>query len=264
MVHPTSRFVVVLTLALGIAAAGILIVSNHVLADQSAQTSVRIGLVGNPSALDATAARLAFREQLKSLGYVEGRNLYLEERWANGDTARLPELIVDLVQRKVDVLVATSTHAARAAKQATSTVPVVMVFVADPVGTGLVANLAHPEGNLTGLSLMTIDLSAKRVQILKDAIPRIARVAVLWNPDHPLHPKVVEALKLNAPSLSIELTFVDVRTPEQLVPAFSTMRRAHVQALYVIEDPVFFVHRAKIAQLASKARLVYCVVIDRT
>ena len=132
-----------------------------------------------------------------------------------------------------------STLATQAVKRATSTIPIVMAIVADPVGSGLVASLAHPGGNVTGLSLMMAELSAKRLQLLKETIPRLTRVAVLWNPDTPSHPKVVEELKAAAPSLSIELNFVGARTPEEFGPAFSAVSRAHAQALYVIDDAFF-------------------------
>ncbi len=197
----------------------------------------------------------AFREGLRNAGYAEGRDVVIEWRSANGDYARVPELVADLVQRKVEVIVVTGMVAAQAVKRATSTIPIVMAVVADPVGSGLVANLAHPGGNVTGLSTMTTDLSAKRLQLLKEAIPRVARVVVLWNPDNPYHPKAIEELKAAAPSLAIELKFVGVRTPEEIDPAFSAVSRAHAQALYVIEDALFFTHRATILKLAFKARL---------
>ena len=134
--------------------------------------------------------------------------MVIEWRTASGDYARLPELAADLVQRKVDVIVVQSTLAAQAVKRATSTIAIVMATVADPVGSGLVANLAHPGGNVTGLSTMVVDLSAKRLQLLKETLPRVARVAVLGNPATPYHSKAVEDLKAVAPSLSIELNFV--------------------------------------------------------
>ena len=196
----------------------------------------------------------AFRQGLLDAGYVEGRDVVIEWRSANGDYARLPELAADLVQ-KVEVIVVQSTPAALAVKRATSTIPIVMATVADPVGSGLVANLAHPGGNVTGLSLMTTDLSAKRLQLLKEALPRVARVAVLWNPDTPFHTKVVQDLKVAAPSLSIELNFVAARTPEEFGPAFAAVSRAHAQALYVIDDTLFVNRRAMLVKLASKARL---------
>ena len=196
-----------------------------------------------------------FRQGLLDAGYAEGRDVVIEWRSANGDYARIPELAADLVQRKVDVIVVEATLATQALKRATSTIPIVMAVVADPVGSGLVANLAHPGGNVTGLSMTITDLSAKQLQLLKETIPRLTRVAVLWNPATPYHPKVVEAFKAVAPSLSIELAFVGVRTPEQFGPAFSTVSRAHVQALYVINDAFFFNHRTTLVKLASKARL---------
>jgi putative ABC transport system substrate-binding protein len=196
-----------------------------------------------------------FRQGLRDTGYSEGRDVVIEWCFANGDYARLPALAADLVKSKVDVIVVDSTPATQAAKRATSTIPVVMGIVADPVGSGLVTSLAHPGGNVTGLSLMTPEISAKRLQFLKEAIPRLIRVAVLWNPDTPYSPKVIEELKAAAPSLSIELNFVGVRTPEEFGPAFSAVSHAHAQALYVIEDSLFFVHRTTLFKLALKARL---------
>jgi putative ABC transport system substrate-binding protein len=137
-----------------------------------------------------------------------------------------------------------------------------MVLVADPVGSGLVANLAHPGENITGLSMMAIELIAKRLQLLKETIPRLNRVAVIGNPDNPLQPKVVEDLKAAAPSLAIELNFVGVRTPEQFDPAFSALSRAHPQALYVIGDPFFLAYRTTLLKLVSKARLP-CIYAER-
>ncbi len=196
-----------------------------------------------------------FPRGLRDAGYVEGRDVVIEWRSASGDYDRLAALVADLVQRQVDVIVVENTLAARAIKRATSTIPVVMAIVADPVGSGLVASLARPGGNVTGLSMMLTELSAKRLQLLKEVLPRATRVAVLWNPTVPWHAKVIEDLKAAAPSLSIELSFASVRTAEEIGPAFSTVNRAHAQALYVIEDPLFVVHRTTVFKLASNARL---------
>jgi putative ABC transport system substrate-binding protein len=196
-----------------------------------------------------------FRQGLRDAGYSEGRDLVIEWRFTKGDYARVPELIADLVQRKVEIIVVDTTVATQAAKRATSTIPVVMTSIADPVGSGLVASLAHPGGNVTGLSLMMTDLSAKQLQLLKQTVPQATQVAVLWNPDTPYSPKMIEALKAAAPSLSIELNFVGVRTPEEIDPAFSAVSQAHAQALYVIEDPLFMTHRPTLLKLASKAKL---------
>jgi putative ABC transport system substrate-binding protein len=214
----------------------------------------RIGvlLVGfSPESKEAQA----FRQGLRDAGYAEGRDVVIEWRSASGDYDQVPRLVADLVQRKVDVIVVETTLATRALKRATSTIPIVMAIVGDPVGSDLVTNLAHPGGNVTGLSLMIAELNTKRLQLLKETIPRLTRVAVLWNPDTPSHTKMVEELKAAAPSLSMELSLVSARTPEEFGPAFSAVSRAYAQALYVIDDPFFFAHRATLLKLASKARL---------
>ena len=179
----------------------------------------------------------------------------IEWRSANGDYARLPQLAADLVERKVNVIVADITVATQAAKHATSSIPIVMAIVADPVGSGLVANLAQPGGNVTGLSIMLAELSAKRLQLLKEAIPRLTRVAAVWNPSTPWHAKAVENLKAMAPALAIELSFASVRTPEEIDPAVAAANRAHAQALFVVDGPPLFTHRTTFLKLAAKARL---------
>jgi putative ABC transport system substrate-binding protein len=196
----------------------------------------------------------AFRQGLLDGGHVEGRDVVIEWRH-EGNYERLPNLATDLVSSKVDVIVVSDTPSAQAAKRATTTVPIVMVYICGPVGSGLVASLAHPAGNVTGLTLQTPDITAKQLQLLKEAIPRLTRVAVLGNPDAPYQPNAVEDLKAVAPSLAIELSFVDVRTPEEIGPAFAHVSRAHAQALYVIDSVPLFDHRTRLLKLASKARL---------
>jgi putative tryptophan/tyrosine transport system substrate-binding protein len=164
-------------------------------------------------------------------------------------------LVADLIHSKMDVIVQDSTIGTDVTRRATSTIPIVMALVLDPIGSGLVGNLAHPVGNVTGLSMMATELYPKRLQLLKEVNPQLTRVAVFWNPDHPFHPKAVEILKAIAPSLSIELSFLGVRTPEQFGPAFSDISLAKAQALYVVEDPIFFAHRMILLKLASSARL---------
>ena len=197
----------------------------------------------------------AFRQGLRDAGYAEGRDVVIEWRSADGDYARLPVLAADLVQRKVDVIFADTTLATRAVKHATSTIPIVFALPADPVGSGLVASFSHPGGNVTGFSTMLTDLTAKQLQLLKEAIPRLTRVAVLWDPDQLWHAKAIEELKAVAPSLSIQLSFVGARTPAEFGPAFSAVSRAHAKALYVLEAPLFVAHRTTLLKLASKARL---------
>ena len=197
----------------------------------------------------------AFRQGLRDAGYVEGRDVVIEWRAANGDYTRLPQLAADLVERKVDVIVADTTQATQAAQRATSTIPIVMAIVADPVGSGVVKSLAQPGGNVTGLSIMLAELSAKRLQLLKEAMPRLTRVAVLWNPPTAYHTKAVENLKTVAPSLSIELSLVSARTPEEIGPAFGAINRTRAEALYVVDCPPFFTHRTMLLKLAAQARL---------
>jgi len=221
---------------------------------QQATSPRRIGvlLVGlSPESKEAKHFRLGLRDA----GYFEGRNVVIEWRSAKGDYNRVPELVADLIQSRVDVIVLDSTVATEASKRSTSTIPIVMALVTDPVGSGLVENLAHPGGNVTGLSVMTMELNSKRLQLLKEVTPQLTRAAVLWNPDHPSHSKVVEDLKVVARSLSIKLSPVGLRTPEQFAQAFSEVSQAQAQALYVVEDPIFFAHRVSLLQLASAARL---------
>jgi len=197
---------------------------------------------------------LALRQGMRELGYVEGRNIRIEVRTAQS-MDRLPSLAEELVQLKVDVIVVTSTLTAQAAKRTTSTIPVVMTLVADPIGSGFVTNLAHPGGNVTGLSLMTTELNVKRLELLKETMPKLARVAVLSNPNMPYVPKTIEELKAAARSMSIELSIATARTPEEFEAAFRTIRRARAQALYLIESPLFYGHRTTLAKLVVRARL---------
>lgn len=196
-----------------------------------------------------------FGRGLRDLGYVEGRDVAIEWKSAAGNYEKVSGLVADLVQHKVDVIVVESTVAAMAATRATASIPIVMAVVGDPVGSGVVANLAHPGNNVTGLSLMTTDLSAKRLQLFKEAIPKATRVAVLWDPDTPWHKKAVDELKRVAPSLSIKLRFVSAKQPSDLDPAFSSISRGHAEALYVIENSFFAIHRQRILALAFKDRL---------
>jgi ABC-type uncharacterized transport system substrate-binding protein len=197
----------------------------------------------------------AFRRGLSDAGYSEGRDMVIDWQLAGGDYAKVPQLVADLVQRKVDVLVVESTLAARAAKQATSTIPIVMSLVGDPVGSGLVTSLAHPGGNLTGLSLMTAELSVKRLELVKETVPQVKRVAILWNPDVPWHAKAVQDLEAVAPGMSIELKVMAARGPKDFGAAFSAAKRAHVQATYVLESANYWSYHAELLSAVSKARI---------
>jgi putative tryptophan/tyrosine transport system substrate-binding protein len=221
---------------------------------QQVRTPRRIGvlLVGlSPDSKELKHFRLGLRDA----GYAEGRDVLIEWRSANGDYDRVPELVADLVRSNVDVIVEDSTVGTEITKRATSTIPVVMALVLDPVATGLVKSLAYPGGNVTGLSMMATELYPKRLQLLKEINPQLTRVAVFWNPDHPFHAKAVEAIKAVAASVPVELSFAAVRGPDQFGSAFSDIMRANAQALYVVDDPIFFAHRRVLLELASEARL---------
>jgi ABC-type uncharacterized transport system substrate-binding protein len=215
----------------------------------------RVGVLLVGFSPDSKAAKY-FREGLRDAGYTEGRDVIIEWRSADGDYSRVPGLIEDLIQKGAEVIVQDSTVGTEVAKRLTSTIPIVMALVLDPVGSGLVKSLANPGGNVTGLSMMTtVDLNSKRLQLLQEIVPGLARVAVIWNPDHPLHGRAVADLKVIAPRLSIDLSLMAVRSAEQFAPAFLEIERSKAQALYVIDDPIFFAHRMTLLQLAAAARL---------
>ena len=221
---------------------------------QPAPSPRRVGVLLALLSPDSKEAQ-AFRQGLRDAGYTEHRDVTIEWRWANGDYARLPKLAAELVERKVDVIVADITVATQEAKRATSTIPIVMAVVADPVGSGLVPNLARPGGNVTGLSIMLAELSVKRLQLLKETIPTLTPVGVVWNPATPWHTKAVENLKGGARTLGVELSFVTVRAPEEIGPAVGALSRAHAQAVFVVDGPPIFTHRTTFLRLASQARL---------
>ena len=198
-----------------------------------------------------------FKQGLQELGYVEGRNIRIEFRTAQNDADRLPGLAEELVQLRVDVIVVMNAQTARAVKRATSTIPIVTALF-DPVSSGLVTDLAHPGGNVTGFTVMWQELAAKRLQVLKETVPRITRVGVLRNPvmsSAPGRAKFVEDLDSVARSLSIELKFVDAQTPVEFDAAFLALSRARAQALYLVDSPLFYVHRTTLAKLALKEKL---------
>jgi putative ABC transport system substrate-binding protein len=196
-----------------------------------------------------------FRREMHRLGYVEGGDLGIEFRTAQGRIDRLPGLAAELVRLDADVIVVGSTEAARAVKRASSTIPIVLAIVPDPVASGLVTSLARPGGNITGIASMSSDLVAKRLELLAEAIPRLRRVGVIWNPDIPAHANRVEELQRAAHALSIKLHLVGVRSSEQFGAAFAAIGQADAQALYLIEDALFFAHRATLGELALSNRL---------
>jgi putative ABC transport system substrate-binding protein len=197
----------------------------------------------------------AFLRGLRELGWVEGQNIAVEYRWAEGRLERLPELAAELVGLKVDAMLVGGTQAALAAKQATTTIPIVLAGIGDPVGTGLVASLARPGGNITGLSFLASELSAKQLELLKEAVPKVSRVAVLWNPTNSFHRLALRDAEAAARSLGVQLQLLEARSPNEFDSAFAVVTRKRAGALLVLADAVFLLHRTRLADLAARSRL---------
>jgi putative tryptophan/tyrosine transport system substrate-binding protein len=197
----------------------------------------------------------AFLEGMRALGYVEGQHLVLEVRGAEGQYERLPTLAAELVHLQVEVIVTYGTPPSVAAKHATTTIPIVITNVGDPVGSGLVASLARPGGNVTGVSSLSPDLVGKQLEVLKEVLPTLSRVAVLWNPANPANALNVREAEVAAQALGVQLHRVEARDPEAFDRAFAAMTRAHAGALLVIGDRVFRQHRSRLAELAAMSRL---------
>jgi len=200
----------------------------------------------------------AFRQGLRERGYVEGQNIVIEYRSAGGKLERFPALASELARLKVDLIVAVNTPAARAAKQATTVIPIVTPVMGDPIGDGLVASLARPGGNITGLTFLGPELVVKRLELLKQALPRVSRVAALWHPgayaERTTRTMLQEA-EAGARTLGVQLQLVEVRGPDELDRAFSTMTRERAEAVFVFPSSVLFNERRRIVDLAARHRL---------
>ncbi len=230
-----------------------LLAAPHAAAAQQPRVP-RIGFLSPSSAASPTLE--AFRQGLRELGYLEGQSIAIESRWAEGRYERLPDLATELVRLNVDIILATNTAATLAAKRATTTIPIVVGAAgADPVKDGLVASLARPGGNVTGLSLLARELNGKRLQLLKEAIPGLSRVAVLWNPNNVTSAPSLKDTEAAARSLALRLQPLEVRGPNELDGAFQAATMGRARALLAVPDPMFLVHRTRIADLALKTRL---------
>jgi len=197
-----------------------------------------------------------FLQGLREHGYVEGRNIVIEYRFSEDKNNRLPELAAELVRLKVELIVASGTPASFAAKEATSTIPIVMGGIAaDPVETGLVASLSRPGGNVTGMSMMTPQLSGKRLSLLKEVVPGLARVAVFWNPPNPAYGPILRELDAAAPTLGLKILRLEVRVPGDFEGAFQAATKQRPSALIMPGDPLFSNRPRMIADLALKHRL---------
>jgi putative ABC transport system substrate-binding protein len=197
----------------------------------------------------------ACRQGLRELGYVEGRNVVLEPRWADGHHDRMPALVAELVRLKVDVIVAAATPASLAAKAGSGAIPIVIVAVSDPSRIGLVESLAHPGGRITGLSLLTPELSGKRLSMLAEVARPIRRLAVLNNPDNSSHAVFLQETRSAASDLQIQIHSLNARNPGEIESAFQEAAREGAQALIVFDDPVLWSHRKQVVALAANARL---------
>jgi putative ABC transport system substrate-binding protein len=215
----------------------------------------RIGFLGNSTA--ALEANLVgpFRDGLRDLGYVEGQNILIEYRWADGKYERFPALIAELIAQKIDVIVTAGTPASLAVQKATTSLPLVMIAVGDPVGTGLIASLAHPGGNITGLTSIASDLEGKRLELLREATPKVSHVAVLWNPASPFQVVSEKELQAAAQVMRIKVLSLGVQAQEQFDNAFATIRRERPGALLVLADRLFLHNRARIMDFAAENRL---------
>jgi len=215
----------------------------------------RIGFLGAASASSYARHVNAFRQGLRELGYVEGKNITVESRWAEDKYDRLLDLAAELVRLKVDLIVTHGTPGALAAQRATTTIPIVMAAVGDAVATGLVANIARPSGNITGSTFFFPELMGKRLELLKQAMPRVTRVAVLLNPENPSHRLALEAMEAVAGELKLELQRVEVRGPDEFETGFTAMAERRAGALVVIDDAMLRANARRVADLAAMKRL---------
>jgi len=223
-----------------------------------AQQSTKIPRIGflSASSLSANAARTeAFRHGLRELGYVEGKNIVIDWRSAEGKADRLPALATELVRLKVDIIVSASPTATRSANEATVTIPIVMAFDSDPVGLGFVASLARPGGNITGLSTLAPEISGKLVELLKEIVPRLSRVAVLGTSTTPGYAPVLKEMELAAGALKVKLQNLDVLSPKDIETAYRAASKGRAQAVLVRGGPVLTSQRTQVVDLAVKSRL---------
>jgi len=215
----------------------------------------RIGFLSAASS-SAIAARVeAFSQGLRELGYVEGKNIFIEWRFAEGKSDRLPSLAAELVRLKVDVIVAEAPTSTRSAKQATATIPIVMVFDDDPVGSGFVASLARPGGNITGLSTLSPEISGKQLELLKEIVPKLSRVGVLGDVTRPGIPQALREINVAADAFRVQVQYLEVRGSKDIEIAFRAASKERDDAVLVLGSPVLTSQRKEVVELAVKSRL---------
>jgi putative tryptophan/tyrosine transport system substrate-binding protein len=223
---------------------------------QQAGKMPRIGFLGVASPSTFAPRLEGIRLGLRDFGYIEGKNVIIEYRWAEGHYERLPELAAELVRSNVDLILTHTTPGSLAAKQATTTIPIVVALIGDPIRAGIVASLARPAGNITGQSFFNPELRAKRIELLKEMVPHLAQVAVILNTDNPSTGPEFEAMETTAQSLKVKLQPYRLRAPSELVSAFEGMERAHVEAVETGDDPLSVGNVGAIVALAARARLI--------
>ena len=221
---------------------------------QQAKKVPRVGFLWDSPAVFPDAIE-AFRQGLRDLDYMEGRTIAIEYRWAEGKPERMRELAEELVRLKVDVIMAPSSIYTGAAKQATSTIPIIFMSHADPIGSGHVASLARPGGNITGLSIMMTETNVKSLELLKEAVPGLARVAVIWDPATPSHGPGLKAVEVAGPSLGLRVQTVPVRSATEFDSAFSAIIRERAGAVLVLSTPIFIAGASRLAELALTHKL---------
>jgi putative ABC transport system substrate-binding protein len=236
-----SILVVVVQLAVGVIA--------------DAQQATKIPRIGVLAASIPSTSPTGYREGLRDLGYIEGQTIIIEARYAEGKFDRLPVLAAELVRLKVEVILTAGSTATRAAKEATSTIPIVMLQDNDPVASGFVTSLARPGGNITGLSTLRPEISGKRLELLREILPKLSRVAVLGASDNPGNAQALRETELAAAALKVQLQYLDIRSPKDIEPAFQDARKGHADAVIELGGPLLNVHRTALVDLAAKSRL---------
>lgn len=245
---------VVRLIGLATSVALLLLIPSFAALGQQTGRVPRIGVMTSYSPEEPNPA-YALRDGLRELGYVEGHNIAIEWRWARGDASRFADLAAEFVRLKVDVIVAGNNPAIAAAQKATKTIPIVMGFSLDAVRSGFVVSLARPEGNITGMSAQHPDVAGKGLQLLKEAVPNLANLAILWDPALTGMRRSVEETEIAAKAFRAHVQVLEARSPEELGPAFEKMAAARVDAVVIHGSSMLFVNRARLAELAMKHRL---------
>ena len=236
-------------------AAGLLLAAPHTVSAQPTKKPYRVGFLSTGRPTDNRLQR-AFLRGLSELGWVDGKNMAVESRWAEGKFERLPGLAAELVGLPVDVIVVTTTQCALAAKGATRTIPIVTVVIGDPVATGLVTSLARPDGNITGLTFVAgAEMGGKLLELFKKAVPHASRIAVLWNPTNPMHRHLLKEAESGARKLTVQVQPIAAGSLDALDGALAALARERPDAILVVPDPLFFLTRQRLLDFAAKNRL---------